>query len=139
MTQQFIISQYIDIYMYIYWVEKSSPYLLGHYGTARNICCIHIYIYIYICCILQEKLFTTSISCSMYIAYIYIYGGYCIFIYYSTFVLAKLGSEQIEYLTGFLLHVSSVHIPLMPNGAFNICCPRDCVSRTANVERTVRH
>jgi len=29
--------------------------------------------------------------------------------------------------------------PLMPNGAFNICCPRDCVSRTANVERTVRH
>ena len=29
--------------------------------------------------------------------------------------------------------------PLMTNGAFNICCPRDCVSRTANVERTVRH
>ena len=29
--------------------------------------------------------------------------------------------------------------PLMPTGAFNICCPRDCVSRTANVERTVRH
>ena len=22
--------------------------------------------------------------------------------------------------------------PLMPSGAFNICCPRDCVSRTAN-------
>ena len=21
--------------------------------------------------------------------------------------------------------------PLMPNGAFNICCPRDCVSRPA--------
>ena len=31
------------------------------------------------------------------------------------------------------------NVPLMPNGAFNICCPRDCVSRTANVERTVRH
>ena len=29
--------------------------------------------------------------------------------------------------------------PLMPNGAFNICCPRDCVSRTANVERTCRY
>ena len=47
--------------------------------------------------------------------------------------------------------------PLMPSGAFNICCPRDCVSRhnggtrgspimprdavsrTANVERTARH
>ena len=29
--------------------------------------------------------------------------------------------------------------PLMPNGAFNICCPRDAVSRTANVERTARH
>ena len=29
--------------------------------------------------------------------------------------------------------------PLMPSGAFNICCPRDAVSRTANVERTVRH
>ena len=24
--------------------------------------------------------------------------------------------------------------PLMPSGSFNICCPRDCVSRTANVE-----
>ena len=23
--------------------------------------------------------------------------------------------------------------PLMPNGAFNVCCPRDAVSRTANV------
>ena len=22
--------------------------------------------------------------------------------------------------------------PLMPSGSFNICCPRDCVSRTAN-------
>ena len=21
------------------------------------------------------------------------------------------------------------HIPLMPSGSFNICCPRDCVSR----------
>ena len=29
--------------------------------------------------------------------------------------------------------------PFMPSGAFNICCPRDCVSRTANVERTARH
>ena len=47
--------------------------------------------------------------------------------------------------------------PFMPTGAFNICCPRDCVSRhnggttgspliprdavsrTANVKRTVRH
>ena len=27
----------------------------------------------------------------------------------------------------------------MPTGAFNICCPRDVVSRTANVERTGRH
>ena len=51
--------------------------------------------------------------------------------------------------------VNDCHLnPLMPNGAFNICCPRDCVSRpnggnsgapimprdavsrTANVERT---
>ena len=29
--------------------------------------------------------------------------------------------------------------PLMPSGSFNICCPRDCVSRTANVEGTARH
>ena len=29
--------------------------------------------------------------------------------------------------------------PFMPTGAFNICCPRDAVSMTANVERTVRH
>ena len=27
----------------------------------------------------------------------------------------------------------------MPTGAFNICCPRDAVSRTANVERAGRH
>ena len=27
----------------------------------------------------------------------------------------------------------------MPIGAFNICCPRDAFSRTANVERTGRH
>ena len=27
----------------------------------------------------------------------------------------------------------------MPTGAFNICCPRDCVSRTENFERTGRH
>ena len=25
--------------------------------------------------------------------------------------------------------------PFLPTVAFNICCPRDCVSRTANVER----
>ena len=29
--------------------------------------------------------------------------------------------------------------PLMPSGSFNICCPRDAVSGTANVERTARH
>ena len=29
--------------------------------------------------------------------------------------------------------------PLMPSGSINICCPRDCVSRTANVEGTARH
>ena len=28
--------------------------------------------------------------------------------------------------------------PFMPTGAFNICCPRDAVSRSANVELTVR-
>ena len=25
-----------------------------------------------------------------------------------------------------------IYNPLMPSGAFNICCPRDAVSRTAN-------
>ena len=29
--------------------------------------------------------------------------------------------------------------PFMPTGAFNICCPRDAVSWTANIERTGRH
>jgi len=29
--------------------------------------------------------------------------------------------------------------PFMPTGAPNICCPRDAVSRTANVERTGWH
>ena len=44
------------------------------------------------------------------------------------------------YIKGgnFLIALSCVN-PLMPNGAFNICCPKDCVSRTANVERTARH
>jgi len=32
-------------------------------------------------------------------------------------------------ITGFLIN------PFMPTVAFNICFPRDCVSRTANVER----
>ena len=34
---------------------------------------------------------------------------------------AQRGIETLLYIN-----------PLMPNGAFNICCPRDCVSRTAN-------
>ena len=29
--------------------------------------------------------------------------------------------------------------PFLPTVAFNICCPRDCVSRTANVERNGGH
>ena len=34
------------------------------------------------------------------------------------------------YLVGtFLVNTFN---PLMPSGSFNICCPRDCVSRTAN-------
>ena len=35
--------------------------------------------------------------------------------------------------------ISPVLNPFMPTGAFNICCPRDAVSRTANVKRTGRH
>ena len=40
-------------------------------------------------------------------------------------------------------YINLVNIPLMPVGNYSyqffICCPRDAVSRTANVERTVRH
>ena len=32
------------------------------------------------------------------------------------------------------LHARDIN-PFMPTVAFNICCPRDAVSRTANVER----
>ena len=55
------------------------------------------------------------------------------------------GPHQEGILSPLLLNLTMIECiedivnPLMPNGAFNICCPRDCVSRTANVERTVRH
>ena len=40
----------------------------------------------------------------------------------------SLGKVQPLYV--FFLGLSILRInPLMPNGAFNICCPRDCVSR----------
>ena len=32
------------------------------------------------------------------------------------------------YFAGKISYIN----PLMPSGSFNICCPRDCVSRTAN-------
>ena len=48
--------------------------------------------------------------------------------------------SQVGSFDGFS---SSLLNPLMPVGSyiyqFFICCPRDAVSRTANVERTVRH
>ena len=47
-------------------------------------------------------------------------------------------SRTAVRLVGVAFAVWGVN-PLMPSGAFNICCPRDCVSRTANVERTGWH
>ena len=48
-------------------------------------------------------------------------------------------SNPWNWLTEPLAFDRSQVNPLMPSGAFNICCPRDAVSRTANVERTARH
>ena len=66
-------------------------------------------------------------------------------------LIGKKDWKLHEYIISRLIN------PLMPNGSFNICCPRDCVSRhnggtsgaplmprdavsrTANVEGTVRH
>ena len=33
------------------------------------------------------------------------------------------------------IYINKYHIPFMPTGAFNICCPRDCVSRHNGVPR----
>ena len=83
-------------------------------------------------------------------------------------VLLKWNNIEVYYLKSIhtymcistnIVHKLVVFVfnPLMPSGVFNICCPRDCVSRhnggtsgaplmprdavsrTANVERTVRH
>ena len=44
-----------------------------------------------------------------------------------------LVGESVEKVGDFTLASTPiVHNPLMPSGAFNICCPRDAVSRTAN-------
>ena len=36
--------------------------------------------------------------------------------------------QSREHIEGVFIYILFVN-PLMPNGAFNICCPRDCVSR----------
>ena len=54
-------------------------------------------------------------DCLMYVSYIFI----CI-------------AQSIMYKEHSYKHIH--HNPLMPKGSFNICCPRDAVSRTANVE-----
>ena len=44
------------------------------------------------------------------------------------------------YMEIRVIHSGMKHInPFMPTVAFNICCPRECVSRTANVERIGGH
>ena len=65
------------------------------------------------------------------------------------FPLAVLFILRIKFpphksLTSIFIVTESVSVmdiikPFMPTGAFNICCPRDCVSRTANVERNGGH
>ena len=67
-------------------------------------------------------------------------------LFHSVYFILTIQKHAIVYLN-----------PLMPSDAFNICCPRDCVSRhnggtsgapimprdavsrTANVERIARH
>ena len=45
---------------------------------------------------------------------------------YTDYFTACIPTKFVSYTT--------VINPLMPTGAFNICCPRDAVYRTANVE-----
>ena len=45
--------------------------------------------------------------------------------------LIDCDTKNLFHLCNLLRKKQSVY-PLMPNGAFNICCPRDCVSRTGN-------
>ena len=43
--------------------------------------------------------------------------------------------EGGKRLTPIIILINNaLHNPLMPSGSFNICYPRDAVSRTANVE-----
>ena len=49
----------------------------------------------------------------------------------------KFGKYSYLFLPCWIYTI--IFNPLMPSGSFNICCPRDCVSRTANVEGTARH
>ena len=47
--------------------------------------------------------------------------------------------KKILIFSRILSAVFFLNNPFMPTSAFNICCPRDAVSRTANVEHTGRH
>ena len=78
----------------------------------------------------------------------YTIGGldFCFWLNYASSAIGESSEMELKQLN-----------PLMPSGVFNICCPRDCVSRhnggtsgapimprdavsrTANVEHTARH
>ena len=50
---------------------------------------------------------------------------HCIFFFKSIIIGDSLLAIQQKKYSSCLRYVN----PLMPNGVFNICCPRDCVSR----------
>ena len=54
-------------------------------------------------------------------------------------VFTSVGTARVNSAGAGFLSIN----PLMPVGNYSyqffICCPRDAVSRTANVERTARH
>ena len=66
------------------------------------------------------------------------------FIFYLRFIMNQAPKAVDSTLIALATASKSLEIfnPLMAIGnyscQFNICCPRDCVSRTANVERTGR-
>ena len=101
--------------------------ICGHYIMMS----VHIYL-----CILEEMF-----EC-IYIVYIIATNGYIwsnTTRFNPTLVKSHMGQISARQFSPVHYHICIRVNPLMPSGAFNICCPRDAVSRTANVERTVRH
>ena len=103
----------------------------------KNVDCI-CKMYIYILYNIRPAVFTKMCVFSPSWSLLYLIYIYSIqFIPLTAFTETNL--NPVQFLQLRLSRAWSRINPLMPNGKFNICCPRDAVSRTANVEHTARH